>query len=89
MIKSKRSRSQPIGQNPLSDMEQFYMQQYFNTQPQGSLSQMAQAPSPPYHKQQNQQMSSEQMRLAQLEMRVAHLERYLQTMTAPKREPHL
>ena len=76
MFKPRRQRQQTGGQNPLTDMEQFYLHQYF--QPQSSHP-VAPPPMRPHPNQlTDQRFPPPQMaKLQQLELRIARIEQYL------------
>lgn len=68
MLKPKRSRRGQVEQNPISAMEQFYLNQYF----QSASSQYHPAtPRHPFATNQNVQAATE------IEMRIARIEQYL------------
>ena len=81
MFKPRRQRNQQQPQNPLSEMEQFYLNQYFRQQPTHYT------PEPlahPYATQTNDRFPPiEFARIHQLELRVAQIEQYL-GLVAPK-----
>ena len=75
MLKPKRPRrGQPV-QNPISDMEQFYLNQYFRSAP------TQYGPGPTMHPFANrnvmQQPAMEMAKLHELEMRIARIEQQL------------
>ena len=75
MLKPKRPRrGQPI-QNPISDMEQFYLNQYFRQAPSNF------GPGPAVHPYANRSTerlpSIEATKLHELEMRIARIEQFL------------
>ena len=85
MFKQRRGRQQSQPQNPISDMEQFYLNQYFRSQPNSPV------PHPSSHPYANQPSDRfppiEGARLHQLELRVAQIEHYLgltTTESSPK-----
>ena len=87
MFKSRRQRPQRNMQpaNPISDMEQFYLNQYFRSQPSNH------SPHPPAHPYANQASDRfppiELARIHQLELRIAQIEQYLGlTATKPSTE---
>jgi len=75
MLKPKRPRrGQPV-QNPISDMEQFYLNQYFRSAP----STYGQGPTmhPFANRNATQQPAMEASKLHELEMRIARIEQML------------
>ena len=81
MFKPKRGRHQRTQpQNPISEMEQFYLHQYFQSNPNSYT------PHPSAHPHANQSNDRfppiEFARLHQLELRIARLEQYLGLTTA-------
>ena len=80
MFKQRRQRQQHQPQNPISDMEQFYLNQYFRSQPSNHA---PHPPSQPYPHQTNDRFPPiEFARLHQLELRVTQIEQYLGLTTA-------
>ena len=81
MFKPRRQRNQTQNQNPISDMEQFYLNQYFRSQPNNH------SPHPSAHPYANQASDRfppiEFARIHQLELRIAQIEQYL-GLTAAK-----
>ena len=70
MLKPKRPRrGQPV-QNPISDMEQFYLNQYFQSMPNPS------GPMPPKHPHATHH-GNFRAATPDLEMRIARIEQYL------------
>ena len=69
------SRNQPIP-NPISDMEQFYLNQYFQSQPATSMPHPS-APHPYAHQTSDRFPPIEFARIHQLELRIARIEQYL------------
>ena len=81
MFKPRQSRRNPVqSQSPISDMEQFYLNQYFRAHPNPLPTQQV-YPSQP-HSQRFPPI--ELARLSQLESRIARIEDYLglSSMTA-------
>jgi len=74
MFKPRRQRNQQP-QNPISDMEQFYLNQYFQTHGINPTI----GPAIPPHAQQNNHRfpPAEMAQLQQLEQRIAGIEQYL------------
>lgn len=81
MFKQRRQRVQQNAQNPVINMEEFYLNQYFRSQPSPHTSQ----PLYPTHANPTNDRFPpiEFARLHQLELRVARIEQYL-GLTAPE-----
>jgi len=81
MFKPRRQRQHPQPPNPISDMEQFYLNQYFQSQSNGYI------PNPPpvhpYTNQTNDRVLPMTLtNTNQLEVRIARIEQYLGLTTA-------
>lgn len=74
MFKPRQQRNQPQ-QNPVSDMEQFYLNQYFQTQ---GINPSFGPPAPPGASQNNHRFPPVEFAyLHQLEQRITRIEHYL------------
>ena len=78
MFKQRRQREQSVP-NPIADMEQFYLNQYFNSQTNGfaPYGPPHQSVHPHANQTRNRFPPIEFARMHQLELRIARIEQYL------------